>query len=135
VAVNVTWFPSTIDPFAGVTVTTAAGGGGGGGGCEAPPAPQPNDHAHSARIAKTRVAAVPDDLALLCERERMPSQMQAKGQRRRPNRRMKIRKLASKARGEKPHKISRLPILQNGVAQAGTLKERFSLFYFDQTSF
>jgi hypothetical protein len=82
VAVNVAWFPSTTDPFAGVTVTTiAGGGGGGGGGADTLPAVQPSDHAHSVKSAKATIVVVPDDFPLLCERERMPAQMQAKGQR------------------------------------------------------
>jgi hypothetical protein len=72
VATNVTWFPSTTDPFAGVTVTTMDGGGGGGGG--APPAPQPSVHAHSLRSATTTIAVVVELFPLLRERDRMPSQ-------------------------------------------------------------
>jgi hypothetical protein len=84
IATNVTWFPSTTDPFAGVTVTTMAGGGGGGGG--APPAPQPSVHAHSLKSATTTIVAVLDLFPLLRERDRMPSAMQAKGQRKKKNR-------------------------------------------------
>jgi hypothetical protein len=62
VAANVTWFPSTTDPFVGVTVTTIDGGGGGGG---APAVPQPNVHAPSARSAMTTIVAVLDLFALL----------------------------------------------------------------------
>ncbi len=83
VATNVTWFPSTTDPFAGVTVTTMSGGGGGGG---TPPAPQPSVHAHSLRSATTTIAVVVDLFPLLRERDRMPSAKQAKGQRKRKNR-------------------------------------------------
>ena len=79
VAVKVAWFPSTTDPFVGFTATSIAGGGGGGG--DAPPAPQPSDHAPSARTATATIAAVLDFFPLLCERERMPCQKQAKGQR------------------------------------------------------
>jgi hypothetical protein len=80
VAVRVVWFPSSTDAFVGVTFTVIAGGGGGGGG-DAPPAPQPSVHAPSARTAMATVVVVQDFLALLCERDRMPSQKQAKGQR------------------------------------------------------
>src|SRR5260370_14978631 len=47
VATNVTWFPSTTDPFAGVRVTTM----GGGGGAARPPTPAPpaSVHTHSRR--------------------------------------------------------------------------------------
>jgi hypothetical protein len=79
VAVKVAWFPSTTDPFAGFTVTSIAGGGGGGG--DAPPAPQPSVHAPSARSAMTTIVVVVDLFPLLGERDRMPSQKQAKGQR------------------------------------------------------
>jgi hypothetical protein len=79
VAVKVAWFPSTTDPFAGFTVTSIAGGSGGGG--DVPPAPQPKVHAPSARTAMTTIVAVQDFFPLLCERDRMPSQKQAKGQR------------------------------------------------------
>lgn len=81
VAVNVAWFPSTTDPLGGATLTSIAGGGC-GGGCEAPPAPQPNDHGPAARAKRTTIVARLDNFPLLGERDRMPSQMQAKGQRR-----------------------------------------------------
>ena len=80
-AANVAWFPSTTDPLGGVTATSIPGGGGGGGG-EAPPAPHPNDHGPAARAAMTTVVVGLDSFPLLGERDRMPSQMQAKGQRR-----------------------------------------------------
>jgi hypothetical protein len=78
-ATNVSWFPSTTDPVAGVTVTPMAGGGGGGG--DAPPPPHPNVHAPSANSAMSTAVLVLDVLQLLGERDRMPSQKQAKGQR------------------------------------------------------
>jgi hypothetical protein len=84
VATNVTWFPRTTDPFVGVTVTTMSGGGGGGGGT--PPAPQPSVHAHSLRSATTTIVVVVELFPLLRERDRMPSAMQAKGQRKKKNR-------------------------------------------------
>jgi hypothetical protein len=83
VATNVTWLPSTTDPFAGVTVTTMSGGGGGGGGT--PPAPQPSVHAHSLRSATTTIVVVVELFPLLRERDRMPSAMQPKGQRKKKN--------------------------------------------------
>ena len=79
VARNVSWFPSTADPVDGVTVTPMAGGGGGGG--DAPPAPHPTVHAPSANSAMSTAVLVLDVLQLLGERDRMPSQKQAKGQR------------------------------------------------------
>jgi len=84
VATNVIWFPSTTDRFSGVTVTTMDGGGGGGGG--APPALQPSVHADSLKSATTTIVVVVDLFPLLRERDRMPSQKQAKGQRKRKNR-------------------------------------------------
>jgi hypothetical protein len=94
VAVNVAWFPSTTDPLGGVTVTSIAGGG--GGGCEALPAPQPNDHGPAARAAMTTIVAGLDNFPLLGERDRMSSQMQAKGQRRRWEQRVRNPQSASK---------------------------------------
>jgi hypothetical protein len=81
VATNVSWFPSIADPVAGVTITPIVGAG--GGGVEAPPEPQPIVHAASARSAMRTTEAVLEVLALLGERDRMPSAKQAKGQRRR----------------------------------------------------
>jgi len=81
VAAKVAWSPSTTDPFAGVTLTSIVGGGGGGGGGDAPPAPHPNVHAPSANSAMSTAVVVLDVLQLLGERDRMPSQKQAKGQR------------------------------------------------------
>jgi hypothetical protein len=81
VATNVTWFPSTTDPFVGATVTTMDGGGGVGG--DATPPAQPRVHAPSARSAMNTVALVLDLFPLLGERDGMPSQKQAKGQRKR----------------------------------------------------
>jgi hypothetical protein len=78
-AKNVSWFPSTTDPVVGVTVTPMDGGGGGGG--DAPPAPHPSVHAPSASRAMSTIVLVVDLFPLLCERDRMPSQKQAKGQR------------------------------------------------------
>ena len=80
VATNVSWFPSTTDAVVGVTVTPMDGGGGGDGG-DAPPAPQPSVHAASASSAISRTVVALHLLPLLGERERMPSQKQAKGQR------------------------------------------------------
>jgi hypothetical protein len=77
-ATNVSWFPSTTDPVVGVTVTPIDGGGGGG---DAPPAPHPNVQAPSANSAMSTAVVVLDVLQLLGERDRMPSQKQAKGQR------------------------------------------------------
>jgi hypothetical protein len=84
VAAKVTWLPSTTVPLAGVTLTTieAAEGGGGAEGGAALPA-QPHVHAVSARMAMTAIAGVLNLFLLLCERDCMPSQKQAKGQRRR----------------------------------------------------
>jgi hypothetical protein len=82
VATNVTWLPSTTDPFAGVTVTTMSGGRGGG---DTPPAPQPSVHAHSLRSATTTIVVVVELFPVLRERDRMPSAMQAKGQRKKKN--------------------------------------------------
>jgi len=79
VAVRVAWPPSTTDPVTGFTVTSIAGGGGGGG--DAPPAPQPIVHAPSAISAMSTAVVVLDVFSLLGERDRMPSQKQAKGQR------------------------------------------------------
>ena len=93
VAVKVAWFPSTTDPFVGVTVTCIAGGGGGGG--DTPPAVQPNDHAPAARAATTTIVVVLDIFPLLGERNRMPSQMQAKGQRKTGKQEMRIGHVAS----------------------------------------
>src|SRR5258708_1234300 len=81
VAVNVTWLPSTTVPLAGITLTTTDGGGGGGGGA-ALPAPQPHAHALSHRMAKETIVCAVNLFPLERERERMPSQKQAKGQRR-----------------------------------------------------
>ena len=111
VAVNVVWFPSTTDAFVGVKVTTIVGGG--GGGADTLPAVQPSDHAHSVKSAKTTIALVLGDFPLPCERERMPSQMQAEGQRKKWKQGKKIGKPESRTHGEKPHKISRLPADQN----------------------
>jgi hypothetical protein len=77
-ATNVSWFPSTTDPVDGVTVTPMDGGGSGG---DAPPAPHPNVHAPSANSAMSTAVLVLDVLQLLGERDCMPSQKQAKGQR------------------------------------------------------
>jgi hypothetical protein len=82
VAVNVNWLPSKTVPLVGVTLTTMDGGGG-GGGAEAPPAPQPHVHALSVRMAMKAIAGVLNLFPLQRERGRMPSQKQAKGQRRR----------------------------------------------------
>jgi len=80
IAAKVAWPPSTNDPLAGVTVTVIDGGGGGGGGALAEP--QPSVHAPSARSAANTIVLVLKILPLLCERDRMPLQKQAKGQRR-----------------------------------------------------
>ena len=80
-AINVAWPPSTTDPFVGVTVTTMDGRGGGGGDSDEPAAPQPSVHAPSPRSARTTIVAVLDLFPLLRERDRMPSQKQAKDQR------------------------------------------------------
>jgi len=81
VTVKVTWSPSTTIPLAGATLTTMDGGGGGGGGV-ALPAPQPHVHALSARMAKKTIVGALNSFLFQRERERMPSQKQAKGQRR-----------------------------------------------------
>jgi hypothetical protein len=85
-ATNVAWPPSTTDPFVGVTVTTMDGRGGGGGDSDEPAAPQPSVHTPSPRSAMTTIVVVLDLFPLLRERGRMPSQKQAKGQRKRGNR-------------------------------------------------
>jgi hypothetical protein len=85
-AINVAWPPSTTDPFAGVTVTTMDGRGGGGGDSDDPDAPQPSVHAPSPRSAMTTIVVVLNLFPLLRERDRMPSPKQAKGQRKRENR-------------------------------------------------
>lgn len=64
--------------------------GGGGGGGELP-APQPNVHAPSARSAMTTIVVVLDFFPLLRERDRMPSQKQAKGQRKKGKQGTRIR--------------------------------------------
>src|SRR5258708_26661338 len=71
-AVNVSWFPSTTDPVAGVTVTPMDGGGGGGGGGVLP-APQPRVHPPSARSAITTIVLVLDLFPVLAERYRTPT--------------------------------------------------------------
>jgi len=83
-AINVAWPPSKTDPFVGVKVTTMDGGG--GGDSDDPDAPQPSVHAPSPRSAMTTIIAVLDLFPLLRERDRMPSPKQAKGQRRKENR-------------------------------------------------
>lgn len=87
-------FPSRSELLAGVTVTTIAGGGGGGGGGTVPePPPQPLSAKASANKANRherahRIAAANPEIATLNlqsekgVRGRMPSGMQAKGQRR-----------------------------------------------------
>jgi hypothetical protein len=80
VAVKVAWPPSTMEPFAGFTDTSIAGGGGGGGDEDATPALQPNVHDPSANSAMSTSILFQDVFPLLGERDRMPSQMQAKGQ-------------------------------------------------------
>src|SRR5260370_24480982 len=56
-AVNVSWFPSTTDPVAGVTVTPIDGGAG-GGGRRVVPAPQPRLPPPSTRSAITTLLLV-----------------------------------------------------------------------------
>jgi hypothetical protein len=85
-AINVAWPPSTTDPFVGVTVTTMDGGGGGGGDSDDPDAPQPSVHAPSLRSPMKTIVVVLNLFPLLRERDRMPSPKQAKGQRKRENR-------------------------------------------------
>src|SRR5260370_5881333 len=75
-AVNVSWFPSTTDPVAGVTVTPIDGGGGGGGGGVLP-APQPSIHPPSARSPITTIVLVLNLFPLLAERDTMPPQKRA----------------------------------------------------------
>jgi hypothetical protein len=96
VAANVAWFPSTTDPLGGVTPTSIAGGG---GGSEALPAPHPNDHVPAARAAMTTIVVGLDSFSFLGERDRMPSQMQAKGQRRKWEREVQNSQSASKSSG------------------------------------
>jgi hypothetical protein len=95
VAVNVCVFPSSTELLAGVTVTLMDDGGGGGGGAAAelaPPPPQPVVHALAARRASVAPAAVlafcakavANFIPPSVERGRMPRQLQAKGQRRKP---------------------------------------------------
>jgi hypothetical protein len=79
VAVKVVWFPSRTVPLTGVTFTCIVGGGGDGG---ALPAPQPIVHAPSTQRAMTASVFVVDLFPLPCERDGMPSRMQARGQRR-----------------------------------------------------
>jgi len=81
VAAKVVWPPSTTDAFIGFTVTAIAGDGGGGGGDDAIPALQPNVHAPSANSAMSTAAVVLHVFPLVGERDCMPSQKQAKGQR------------------------------------------------------
>jgi hypothetical protein len=85
-AINVAWPPSKTDPFVGVTITTMDGGGGGGGNSDEPAAPQPIIPVPSARSAAIAIVAVLDLFPLLRERGRMPSPKQAKGQRKKGNR-------------------------------------------------
>lgn len=83
--------PSRGAATSGVMVTVTVGGGGGGGATATrpavPPAAQPAidaDTARSARIGrdgKKRRISRRDLLRFFCERGRMPSEMQAKGQR------------------------------------------------------
>ncbi len=81
VAAKVACPPRTNDPAAGVTVTVMdRGGGGGGGGALAEP--QPRVHAPSASSAVNTIVLVLKLFSLRCERDRIPSQKQAKGQRR-----------------------------------------------------
>jgi hypothetical protein len=96
-AANVAWFPSTTDPLGGVTATSIPGGG--GGGCEALPAPHPNDHGPAARVAMITIVVGLDSFSFLGERDRMPSQMQAKGQRRKWEREVQNSQPASKSSG------------------------------------
>jgi len=84
VATKVAWLPSTTEPFVGFTVTSIAGGC--GGGELMPTALQPSVHAPSTRSAMTTIVFVLDIFPLLCERDRMPSPKQAKGQRKKENR-------------------------------------------------
>lgn len=80
VAVNVAWLPSTTDTLAGVTEIWIDGGGGGGGGAAAEP--HPNAQAASTTSAISTNVLVLSTPSLICERDRMPSQKQPKGQRR-----------------------------------------------------
>lgn len=93
-AVNDWEFPSSTELLVGVTVTTIAGGGGGGGGGAVPePPPHPlsakttasnpiiRKLAHGTAALKPGVAAL-DPHPERSVRGRMPSGMQAKGQRR-----------------------------------------------------
>jgi len=86
VATNVAWPPSRTDPFVGLTITSIAGGGGGGGDSDEPAAPQPSVRAPSLRSAMKTIVVVLDLFPLLRERGRMPSQKQAKAQRKKGNR-------------------------------------------------
>jgi hypothetical protein len=81
VAVKVAWPPSTTDPFIGFTVTAIAGDGDGGSGEDAIPALQPNVHDPSGNSAMSKSIPFRDVFPLLGESDRMPSQKQAKGQR------------------------------------------------------
>jgi hypothetical protein len=85
-AINVAWPPSTTDPFVGVTVTTMDRRGGGGGDSDDPDAPQPSVHAPSLRSPMKTIVVVLNLFPLHRERGRMPSQKQAKGQRKKENR-------------------------------------------------
>src|SRR5690349_19717708 len=84
VAVNIAWPPSTTLVFAGLTLTVTAGvgGGAGEGGGEALPPPQPSVQAPSMKMPMRSAAFAREPLALIRERDRMPLQKQAKGQRR-----------------------------------------------------
>jgi hypothetical protein len=78
VALKLSWLPSTIDPFFGVTVTTMEGGGGGGGE-PAPPPPQPNIHVPAVRRAMMAILAVLNLFLPFCGKGRMPAAKAGEG--------------------------------------------------------
>jgi len=81
VAVNVMVFPSSTEPLDGATATVICGGGGGGGCTKPAPLTQPHAQAHTARSVRKAMLAS-GVLPFFCwERGRMPSELQAKGQR------------------------------------------------------
>lgn len=88
VAVKVVGLPSMTKTLAGLTVTAIAagggigGGGGGNGDRDALPLPQPRFHRLWPKRRESRTVNVLEPSAKIDERDRMPSQKQAKGQRR-----------------------------------------------------
>jgi hypothetical protein len=81
VAVKVSILPSNTEPLGGAIDTVICGGGGGGGWTKAAPPAQPQVQEHSARSATNTILGSEDFLFFCWEGCRMPSELQAKGQR------------------------------------------------------